>query len=804
MLSTLILSLTIQTARATGTIYIRADGSVDPSTAPILSLDNLTYTFTDNIYDCELQIQKESITVDGGNHTLQGLGAPDSCGISANGGVNVTIRNVNIKSFDYGIRLDGSLRCTVASSNITGQNVAGMYIRISSYNTVRDTNMTDNADGVLLRDSSHNNVSENDFTGNGHGIVLYKSPNNTISRNNIVANTDSGIRFHSSDNNTLSDNQVTGNAGYGIYLNSTSNNSVSRNNVTANDYGICLNYSSATSISENSITNSAVCGLLISFSHNNNVYGNNVTDGQYAIETYASHDSMFSYNSAAGNSYGIGISYSTNETLIYNAMKGNQNNFGVTGDALEDFLHSINTSNTVDDKTVYYLVNQSNTQVPQDGGYVALINCTEVAVSNLTLTNNQEGMMLAFTQDSQIINNTVSNNLEGIYLKESSNNTISGNNLTGNSLGIDFEGSSSNSILNNTIATGEWGIYVGASSNNNVSWNNVRNNAHIGIEISSSFNNILSENNIEGNDEGFVIVVSSSNILHGNSVEEGSYGFVILGSNENLIHGNTVQANNNGSYLESSQNNNIYHNNFCNNTDKQVYSVDSANFWDGSYNTGGNYWSDYKGIDEKWGHEHQYSGSDGIGDTAYLIDANNTDRYPLMKPYGGPHDIGIVNITVSRTVVPVGMTVNLSVKVQNYGFIDWELFNITFYVNTTLIAQHSNLKIWERSTKSDTLTWNTSGFARGCILSASVSSVDVVELDLNDNTFFFGAVNVTCMGDINGDYVTDAKDYQLVKRAIPSMPNSPKWNPNANMNDDLVVDAKDYQIVKNHIPSIFP
>jgi nitrous oxidase accessory protein NosD len=65
-------------------------------------------------------------------------------------------------------------------------------------------------------------------------------------------------------------------------------------------------------------------------------------------------------------------------------------------------------------------------------------------------------------------------------------------------------------------------------------------------------------------------------------------------------------------------------NNFVNNN-VQVYSTsDSANIWDGGYPSGGNFWSDYNGTD---------ANHDGIGDTPYIIDANNTDHYPLMVRY---------------------------------------------------------------------------------------------------------------------------------------------------------------------------
>jgi hypothetical protein len=72
-----------------------------------------------------------------------------------------------------------------------------------------------------------------------------------------------------------------------------------------------------------------------------------------------------------------------------------------------------------------------------------------------------------------------------------------------------------------------------------------------------------------------------------------------------------------------------------------------VNTWDDGYPSGGNYWSDYAGVDLFSGPYQNQTGSDGIGDTPYFIRANNTDNYPLMNPYlipfMNPYLIGDLN-----------------------------------------------------------------------------------------------------------------------------------------------------------------
>jgi uncharacterized protein (DUF736 family) len=151
-------------------------------------------------------------------------------------------------------------------------------------------------------------------------------------------------------------------------------------------------------------------------------------------------------------------------------------------------------------------------------------------------------------------------------------------------------------------------------------------------------------------------------------------------------------------------------------------------------------------------------------------------------------------------VVGQGYTVSINIMVFNYGN-DTETFDVTLYANTT------EIETWEITLSSEnsttiTFTWNTSGFARAYVISANVTILPD-ETDTADNTFIYGIVKVSCLGDLNGDYTTDGQDYQLVKIAIPSIPNSSQER-NADLNDDGVIDGQDFQIVKIHIPSALP
>jgi len=330
--------------------------------------------------------------------------------------------------------------------------------------------------------------------------------------------------------------------------------------------------------------------------------------------------------------------------------------------------------------------------------YGVCLNYSSInSISGNDLNDNRFfGIVLISSLDNSISQNNVTNNNGGVVLFSSLNNSIVGNNIKNNdNHGIAFSFSSNSSISRNNITDNYNGIYLESSSNfNSITENNVIHNFYgIWGEFSSDYNNI-SGNNIKNNDVGIGLPNSSYNSISGNNVTDNNYGIDILwDSSDNSIVGNNIKNNIYGIALYFRSNNKFWHNNFINNT-QQVYIPYSgyANFWDDGYPSGGNYWSDYAGVDVKKGSGQDLPGSDGIGDTPYIIDANNRDQYPLMTPYGAPPPSTYtltITTTVGGTTDPslgiYSYTAHSSVQVTaipyaDYTFDHWELNNVTISV----------------------------------------------------------------------------------------------------------------------------
>ena len=398
-----------------------------------------------------------------------------------------------------------------------------------------------------------------DASGSGNAITL--SANGITLEGFTATNAgsgDAGIKVISNNNTISGSNVSNNNYSYGVLLAPSSNNNIiTSNNVSNNLGGIYLSSSRNSTITDNNLSNNSYHGILFDSASNNTITGNTfVNGGLYVVESY--------------------------QNTVEN--------------------------NTVNGKPLVYHENTSDIEVT-DAGQVILVNCNNISVENLDLSDTCIGVELWKTEDSIISNNNVSNNSlggillyysnntaitdnnasnngnHGIFLILSSSNTITGNNATNNYYGIWLDGfCNNNNITGNNVSNNGAGIFLLYSCNNNIiTGNDARNNSDCGISfVFSCNNNNVTGNTASNNGDGVSLDwYSSNNTITGNNATNNYYGIRLRkDSNNNNIIGNNATNNGCGIYLSFSRNNSITGNNASNND----YGI-SFGFRDSSNNT---------------------------------------------------------------------------------------------------------------------------------------------------------------------------------------------------------------------------
>ena len=348
----------------------------------------------------------DTINVAAGNYT-ENVDVDESLTLQGGGSAVVTVTAADSTYHVFEVTADNVNISGFTVKGATGNETAGIYVD----NNVGSCNITANA-----------------CLANHYGIYLDNSDNNTLTGNTANSNSECGIYLDNSDNNTLTSNTANSNTKHGIYLDGPAgSNGSTLNGNTANQNG--------------------ECGIYVDKSSNNTLTSNTAN---------------------SNTEYGIYLDNSGSNNLAGNTMSGNSYNFYVAGSSLSHYDQSIDITNTVDEKPIYYLVGLSGQVVDgsTNAGYVGAVNSTNVTVKDLTLTKGGQGVLFAYTSHSSIENVTVSNNYYGIYLDNSDNNTLTSNCITSNNIGIKLQGT------------------VDASTTMN--FNNIHGNTEYGVENSGS------------------------------------------------------------------------------------------------------------------------------------------------------------------------------------------------------------------------------------------------------------------------------------------------------------------------------
>jgi parallel beta-helix repeat protein len=337
---------------------------------------------------------------------------PDAAHIVLANCTNIVIRNSNP---DF-ILLSSTTNSTISNVTITKEikDVGIALTKCSNVNILRTIIKNHNM-GIILESASENQIANCTISNcNGHGINFESSNRNLICGNNFTGDR-YGVALYThnpSTGNIFSDNYFADNE-EGIML--CDGNSVSRNTFVRNNYGIYF------------------------LGGENNITGNVFRENNRAL-SICGENNNFKDNKLENNTYSFYIT-DLAFTDPYNDFE------------LRVVHNTIDTSNTVDGKPVYYWTNKHDKTVPLNASCVILVSCKNITVQNLSLSGNSHGIVLIYTTNTTIKNNSIhSNGFYGIGIFASSKNTVTENTIKDNYGGMGIANSYKNTITQNVFS----------------------------------------------------------------------------------------------------------------------------------------------------------------------------------------------------------------------------------------------------------------------------------------------------------------------------------------------------------------
>jgi parallel beta-helix repeat protein len=427
------------------------------------------------------------------------------------------ILNNNISYSFRGIYINNCTKNTL-SNNSLYDNRYGIYCYLEQDNLFTGNNITHSEWGIYTHTSSRTNITFNKITHCSYGILLRYATETNILNNTIIHHYWRGIFSEYSPRTTFSGNNISSNGEYGIYIIYSNQHQITYNEMSFNgDEGLRISSSNQNNISYNNVSFNDQYGMHL-WSSKNNVFGNHLLYNRFAISMIMTGQNYIKDNYIYGNEGGISFLESPDTVIENNEIINSRRAISLTrsrtanitgnkmkgcgiyidGNSMEHWnTHTIDSSNTVNSKPVYYFKNQTSGTTPSDAGQVILGNSSNIIVENLDLTNCTIGINLGFSSNNTISGINASNNIYyyGIYIRYSNDNNIQESYISNNDMGIDIRYSHGNNIMDSTISSNRYGLYMRYSNRNNLTRNIFRQNKNSGLSISSSSNNSIYHNN---------------------------------------------------------------------------------------------------------------------------------------------------------------------------------------------------------------------------------------------------------------------------------------------------------------------
>jgi parallel beta-helix repeat protein len=563
---------------------------------------------------------------------------------------NGTVKNNTIFSGlgTNGIMLQNSWDNNIDLNNISGDGV-GLYLQNSHRNRVTN-NLIINVTSILSYDSPENQVINNTISMADMDCVHFGHSNDTIFNDNQILNREHGLVIYESENFTISYNTFSNITGPAIF--SSSSLDIKMDNNTMIGTGILVLGETKEHWAKQSIkVTNTVNGKPIRYMHDDD----NITvpggAGQIIIANCS--DIAIDNQNVSGGWAGASIGFSsridvTNTTSNNNQVSGIycyfSNNVSIENSTLMGNIYGIDTDRS-NDARVFNNAISGNTYGISGGGCVGF----QSAGNNIS-NNTQSGISLWDVSHSTITNNNLFENSFGGILCSGNDNTISANIVTESTIGIRLSGERYTLFDNQMVNCGVlmegylrsyWNTHSIATSNivngKPLSYMKNLNGAVVptdsGQIILANCTSMTVKNRILNHTTVGVSLGHCARISVCNITSTGNYyGLLMQESNNNTINGSLFANSDTGCVLFDCDDNKIYRNSFIDNN-YSAYDNTYTNRWNETYPTGGNYWSNYSGLDQFCGPSQDIVGSDSIGDDPHMSYGSVFDNYPLMYPH---------------------------------------------------------------------------------------------------------------------------------------------------------------------------
>jgi parallel beta-helix repeat protein len=424
------------------------------------------------------------------NVIVNGNGSGNVIAISSSAS-QVTITTFTIKNGSYGV-YSSSKNNKVTDCNIYGHSTSGIY------------NYGAGSLGCNYTDCAVHN--------NGIGVYFYNSPSNALVNCEVYDNSNYGIYLRGSRYTNLTDTAINNGTFYisssvlvDFYQYIDTSNTLNGKTIyylvgqsnTILDETDNVGYLGLISCTNITARNSDVNGVMVVGTTNSTISNISSHHGRDGIYLWLSSNTKIINCTSYNNSmYGFYFSESLDSNLEDNAIYNNLYDFWVASTDISHFYHTIDTSNTVNGKPIYYLIAEEGLGFETiesrdfDGtamGFLGLISCKEITVENLDLY----GILMVNVSNSTISNISTHNNYAGLYSYLSSNNEFTNCHFYNNYIGCYMWASSKNNFRDcDSYGNSNAGYYFKiAVDNNNFTNCDSHGNLDKSISFTSSNNN---------------------------------------------------------------------------------------------------------------------------------------------------------------------------------------------------------------------------------------------------------------------------------------------------------------------------